>query len=198
MAAAAVLAAIVLLLCGLFYLLYLNEQRWFELSRQSAVELGCGAAPEKVKSLMEDYEIHRWQAGAFAVELKTGTVASLAGPAGAVPVTSATASIAWPKPLPFEFRVELKRLMNGNAATGDLDFDGELSVLTGDENAARAILERSELRAELRELFQSGRSLPTASAALDEKGVSVRIFDKKRIRASLDLALSIARRISAG
>ena len=42
-----------------------------------------------------------------------------------------------------------------------------------------------------------GRSLPTRLASLDDAAVSVQTFDKKDISASLALALSVVRRVSA-
>ena len=146
---------------------------------------------------MEDYETHRWRLDKFSIELKTGSQVRLGGGAAGVPIMSATTTIAFPAPLPFKFLVELSRLADGNMKTGDIDFDGELSVRTSDEAAAMRILASPELRLELRELFQSGRSLPTASAALDQARVSVQTFDKKAVRAAIELALSVARRVSA-
>lgn len=197
MSCATAIVLLVGLIVGFFYLLARNQKRWYALSRQAAAALGCVTEPEKIKSLTGNFEVHRWQVDGFSVELKTGSQARLEAGTAGVPVVNAIATVGWPKPLPFKLVIGPRRVVDGNLRTGDLDFDGELAVRTDNEAAAARVLKSRELRQELRDLFHSGRSLPTRSAGLDDAAVSVQTFDKKDISASLALALSVARRVSA-
>jgi hypothetical protein len=192
-----VLLAVIAFIGGIFYFIHLNQKKWFELSRQAAADLGCAAAPETIKTMTEEYEIFRWTWDGLSAELKTGTQTKLAGPAAGVPFTGSSISLAWPQPLPYELKIDLARLAEGSLRTGDAEFDGELSVQTSEEAAVRGLLVSPELRRDLRELFHSGRSLPTRLAALDQTGVRVQTYDKGTIRSCLDLAFSIAKRINA-